>query len=211
MELVFCDELDKLTPEMWRLMEQAAEAAFESEFKEELASGGIDISEAEAEIGVTVVSEEEILELNREYREKDRVTDVLSFPQFADREELLEALIENSAGDEEREAYADDEEQILDDGGEEREAGDDGFGEAEETGEAFPEMPSQILIGDVVICWDQAVRQAKEYGTGLTREVLYLFVHSVMHLFGYDHMEEDEKAVMRAREEEVLSAIGITK
>jgi len=62
-----------------------------------------------------------------------------------------------------------------------------------------------------VICYEQAARQADEYDTGLTREILYLFVHSVMHLFGYDHMEEDEKAVMRAREEEVLSAIGVTR
>ena len=62
-----------------------------------------------------------------------------------------------------------------------------------------------------MICFEQAERQAKEYGTGLTREMLYLFVHSVMHLFGYDHMDEEEKAVMRAREEEVLSAIGVKR
>ena len=62
-----------------------------------------------------------------------------------------------------------------------------------------------------MICYDQAMRQADEYGTGKTRELLYLFVHSVMHLFGYDHMEDDEKARMRAREEEVLSAIGVTR
>ena len=41
--------------------------------------------------------------------------------------------------------------------------------------------------------------------------MLYLFVHSVMHLFGYDHMEEEDKAEMRAREEEVLSEIGVTR
>ena len=62
-----------------------------------------------------------------------------------------------------------------------------------------------------MICYEQAGRQAEEYGTGLTREMLYLFVHSVMHLFGYDHMDEEEKAVMRAREEEVLSAIGVSR
>ena len=63
----------------------------------------------------------------------------------------------------------------------------------------------------MVICFDQAARQAEEYGTGMTREMLYLFVHSVMHLFGYDHMEEGEKKIMRAREEKVLSEIGITR
>ncbi len=63
---------------------------------------------------------------------------------------------------------------------------------------------SETLAGDVVICYDAAVRQASEYGTGLTRELLYLFVHSVLHLFGYDHIEEEDRKLMRAREESVL-------
>lgn len=167
MQIVFSDENDRLTPEMWRLMEQAADEAVESEFGRELREAGIEPADIHAEAGVTIVDDDEILELNREYREKDRVTDVLSFPQFACREDLLSELINE---------------------------------EAEET-----------LVGDVVICYDQAVRQAEEYGTGLTREMLYLFVHSMMHLFGYDHMEEDEKKVMRAREEAVLSAIGVLR
>lgn len=162
MHVIFSDEFDKLTPEMWALMERAADTALRTEFSE-LESTEL---ENEPELSVTIVDDSEILELNREYREKDSVTDVLSFPQFDDREDLLEDL--------------------LDDG-------------------------SETLIGDVVICYEQAERQSKEYGTGLTREMLYLFVHSVMHLFGYDHMDEDEKAVMRAREEEVLSAIGVKR
>lgn len=67
------------------------------------------------------------------------------------------------------------------------------------------------MIGDVVLCIDQAKRQAEEYGTGIKREMLYLFVHSIMHLFGYDHMDEEEKRVMRSREEEVLQTIGIKR
>ena len=163
MQLVFNDELDRLTPEMWALMEQAAEEAFRSEFGDEIEIGNL---ENEPEIGVTIVDDNTILELNREYREKDSVTDVLSFPQFEGHGELLEDLRCDEVS---------------------------------------------TLIGDVVICYEQAERQADEYDTGLTREMLYLFVHSVMHLFGYDHMEEDEKAVMRTREEEVLSAIGVSR
>ena len=168
MVIVFNDELDKLTPEMWKLMEQAAETALDKEFGDELRAAGIGPSDIEPELGVTIVSDGEILELNREYRERDRVTDVLSFPQFEDHEELLADLLDT-------------------------------------------ESEAETLLGDVVICFDQAERQAEEYGTGITREVIYLFVHSVMHLFGYDHMEEDEKDVMRAHEEAVLSAIGVKR
>ena len=163
MQIVFNDELDRLTPEMWKLMEQAAEEAFRTEFAGEIDAESLD---NEPEIGVTIVDDNTICELNREYREKDSVTDVLSFPQFEGHADLLADL--------------------LNDG-------------------------TSTLIGDVVICFEQAERQADEYRTGITREMLYLFVHSVMHLFGYDHMEEDEKAVMRAREEEVLAAIGVKR
>ena len=162
MHVIFSDEYDKLTPEMWSLMERAADIALRTEFSE-LENTEL---ENEPELGVTVVDDSEILELNREYREKDSVTDVLSFPQFDGHDDLLEDLLDDEA---------------------------------------------ETLIGDVVICYEQAERQANEYGTGLTREMLYLFVHSVMHLFGYDHMDEEEKAVMRTREEEVLSAIGVKR
>lgn len=168
MQIIFNDELDKLTPEMWKLMKQAAEVALETEFGEELRAAGSDPRSIDPEIGVTIVGDEEILELNREYREKDSVTDVLSFPQFSGHEELLADLLDSDSD-------------------------------------------AESLIGDVVICFDQAERQAEDYGTGITREVLYLFVHSVMHLFGYDHMEEDERALMRAREEDVLSEIGVKR
>ena len=163
MQIVFNDELDRLTPEMWELMQQAAEEAFRTEFAGEIDAGSI---ENEPEIGATIVDDNTILELNREYREKDSVTDVLSFPQFEGHDDLLADLRNDEAS---------------------------------------------TLIGDVVICYEQAERQADEYDTGITREILYLFVHSVMHLFGYDHMEEDEKAVMRKREEEVLAAIGVVR
>ena len=163
MQIVFNDEFDRLTPEMWSLMERAADVALRTEFGDEI---DLDSVENDPEVGVTIVDEYTILELNREYREKDRVTDVLSFPQFGGHDELLDDLADDDTA---------------------------------------------TLVGDVVICYEQAARQAEEYGTGLTREMLYLFVHSMMHLFGYDHMEEDEKKVMRAREEEVLSAIGVER
>jgi probable rRNA maturation factor len=170
MHIVYCDEYEKLTPEMKALMEQAADVALSDEFGDELGAAGFPVTDTEAELSVTVVSDGEIRELNRDYRGNDKVTDVLSFPQFEDHEELLDDLIYSAE-----------------------------------------EQDNVTLVGDVVICFDQAARQAEEYGTGMTREMLYLFVHSIMHLFGYDHMEEDEKKIMRAREEKVLSIIGITR
>jgi probable rRNA maturation factor len=67
------------------------------------------------------------------------------------------------------------------------------------------------LIGDVVICYDRVLSQAEEFGTGVTREFVYLFTHSILHLMGYDHMEEDEKREMRSREEEILGSIGVNR
>ncbi len=61
-----------------------------------------------------------------------------------------------------------------------------------------------VMLGDIVISTTRAAEQAKEYGHSLEREICYLSVHSVLHLLGYDHMEEDEKRVMRAREKAIM-------
>ncbi len=111
------------------------------------------------EVSLTLVSEEEICELNTQFRGIQRPTDVLSFPQYDDLSEL-------------------DNEEVL-------------------------------MLGDVVICDDAVHRQAEEYGHSYEREFVYLFVHSILHLLGYDHMEAEEKSEMRAREEEVMDAVGL--
>lgn len=67
------------------------------------------------------------------------------------------------------------------------------------------------LLGDVVLCTAQAERQAGEYGHSIDRELVYLFVHSMCHLVGYDHMDEDEKAEMRAAEEAVMKALSLVR
>lgn len=73
------------------------------------------------------------------------------------------------------------------------------------------EAPDELMLGDVVICIEKAEEQAAEFGHGFERELLYLFTHSVLHLLGYDHIEEDDKTVMREREEEILGKIGINR
>lgn len=68
-----------------------------------------------------------------------------------------------------------------------------------------------VLLGDVVICPEKAYEQAEEYGHSQERELVYLFVHSVLHLLGYDHMDEEEKAQMRACEEKVMTALELER
>ena len=148
------------------------------------------------ELGITVVDKVEIKSINAEYRGIDKVTDVLSFPQFESAEDLTEALsdIEDCAGCEDFEDIEEAEDCEESDVSENSEDCEDEY---------------TIMLGDVVLCYDKACEQAIEYETGTERELVYLTVHSILHLLGYDHMEEEEKRIMRAREEEIMNEIGI--
>ncbi len=68
-----------------------------------------------------------------------------------------------------------------------------------------------LLLGDIVICLERAEEQSKEYGHSFEREVGFLTVHSMLHLLGYDHMEEPEGDIMRAHEKKILNKIGLTR
>lgn len=68
-----------------------------------------------------------------------------------------------------------------------------------------------LVLGDIVLSLERAKEQSEDFGHSFQREVCYLIIHSILHLLGYDHMEEDEKKVMRAREEEILSKFEITR
>ena len=68
-----------------------------------------------------------------------------------------------------------------------------------------------LLLGDIVISLPKALEQAQEYGHSTEREIAFLTVHSMLHLLGYDHIEEDDRVVMRAREEEISNYMGITR
>ena len=69
-----------------------------------------------------------------------------------------------------------------------------------------------VPLGDMVISWEHVTAQAKEYGHSNRRELAYLVVHSVLHLLGYDHLDEGpQKRQMRAREEAILAELGITR
>ena len=73
-----------------------------------------------------------------------------------------------------------------------------------------PEM-GKSFIGDIVISTDRARAQAIEYGHSLQRELGYLTAHAMLHLFGYDHMTEEDKPIMRAMEEKIMARIGLER
>lgn len=81
-------------------------------------------------------------------------------------------------------------------------------------GEDYPldiDEEGNLLIGSIAICTARAREQATEYGHSYERELHYLLVHGILHCLGYDHMTDEEKSEMRAREEDILSALGIVR
>jgi len=68
-----------------------------------------------------------------------------------------------------------------------------------------------LVLGDIVLSLERAKEQSEEFGHSFIREVCYLVTHSILHLLGYDHMEDADKVIMRAREEEILSKFNIER
>ena len=70
---------------------------------------------------------------------------------------------------------------------------------------------NELVLGDIVLSLEKALEQSREFNHSFERESSYLVVHSVLHLLGYDHMEDEDKVVMRKREEEILNKLNITR
>ncbi len=81
----------------------------------------------------------------------------------------------------------------------------------------FPAWEGEIslsadgYLGDIMICYDRAKEQAADYGHSLERELSFLAVHGVLHLLGYDHMNEADERVMREKQTGILESIGVTR
>jgi len=82
------------------------------------------------------------------------------------------------------------------------------FGVQEEDGPFVSAPEAGSYLGDIIVSYPQAVAQAEEQGHSVERELDLLVVHGVLHLLGYDHAEEEEKATMWARQDQVLGALG---
>ena len=67
------------------------------------------------------------------------------------------------------------------------------------------------FLGEIYISYEKCVEQAKEYGHSTERELGYLSIHGLLHLLGYDHMNEEDKKIMRTLEEEILNECGIKR
>lgn len=85
------------------------------------------------------------------------------------------------------------------------------FSGLEEQEDAFDPETGELLLGDIVISKDRVLAQAEEYGHSPLREYAFLIAHSMLHLFGYDHMEEDERQVMEQKQREIMEKINIPR
>lgn len=126
----------------------------------------------EAEVNVLLTDNDAIQEINREYREIDAPTDVLSFPMV----------------DFEREADFDHVEEHVED--------------------YFNPETGELILGDIIVSVEKVVEQAEKYGHSQERELAFLVAHSMLHLCGYDHMDDAEREVMEGKQREILEREG---
>ena len=78
----------------------------------------------------------------------------------------------------------------------------------EEMPDAFDPESGELMLGDIVVSVDKVEEQAEKYGHSRERELAFLVAHSMLHLFGYDHMEEEERLLMEKKQEEILERRG---
>ena len=77
--------------------------------------------------------------------------------------------------------------------------------------DSFDPDTGELILGDIVISVDKVIEQAEKYNHGVKREYAFLIAHSMLHLFGYDHMEELERETMEHKQEEILTRLNITR
>lgn len=118
-------------------------------------------------VTVTLTTPKTIQEINKQYRNIDRATDVLSFPMF-EKDELDKKIQTN-------------------------------------------DFENEDILGDIVVSVDKVKEQAIEYGHSFERELSYMIVHGFYHLMGYDHIEEEDKKIMREKEENILEKLRISR
>lgn len=119
----------------------------------------------QAELSITLTTDEEVKKLNEQYRGIAASTDVLSFPM---------------------------------------EEEDDGA-------DAFIAPEGVRMLGDIVVSYPQAVRQAAEYGHSIEREVAFLTVHGILHLLGKDHQTPEKEKEMFGRQDAILESLGLIR
>ena len=81
----------------------------------------------------------------------------------------------------------------------------------EDVMDAFHPETGELMLGDIVISKEKVISQSEEYGHSVEREYAFLIAHSMLHLFGYDHMEENERITMEAKQKEILEQLQILR
>ena len=85
------------------------------------------------------------------------------------------------------------------------------FSNLEDCDNNFNPETGELIFGDIIVSVEKVMSQAEEYGHSTKRELAFLIAHSMLHLCGYDHMEEDERIVMEQKQSEILNSLGITR
>ena len=85
------------------------------------------------------------------------------------------------------------------------------FSALKEDPDLFDPDSGELILGDIMISLERAETQAEEYGHSLKREIAFLTAHSMLHLMGYDHINDEERILMEKRQEEILSNLGIKR
>lgn len=85
------------------------------------------------------------------------------------------------------------------------------FDNIEETPDAFNPETGELVLGDIILSKDHIEIQSVEYGHSRTRELAFLVVHSMLHLMGYDHMEDEERVIMENKQRKILELEGISR
>ncbi len=128
----------------------------------------------DCEVNLLITDNDEVLVLNKETRNIDSPTDVLSFPAI------------------EFDKPAD-------------------FSKIEDNDFNFNPESGELVLGDIVISYDKVLEQSEEYGHSHQREFAFLIAHSMLHLFGYDHMNEEERKTMEIDQESILNNLNIRR
>ena len=85
------------------------------------------------------------------------------------------------------------------------------FSKIESADDLFNPETGEVILGDIVLCLDRIHSQAKEYGHSDIREYAFLIAHSMLHLFGFDHMTDTDAKVMETKQREILDKLGISR
>ena len=129
----------------------------------------------EAQVNLLITDDEGNREFNRQFRQVDSPTDVLSFPMIPFEREADFSIVEAEEAD------------------------------------CFDPDSGELLLGDIIISAQKVLEQAEKYGHSTKREFAFLTAHSMLHLCGYDHMEQEQAKAMEQKQEQILVRLGITR